>query len=142
MLGPICVVIAEDNSVLRRVAVDYLASFGIRAIEAGNESEAWLALINSPVDVLVLDLILSSPWLMFPFLKRMRKEPHIRNIPVIVTTAFQVDSLHSSPEGACLVDCSILQKPYDLCQLRRIIVQAFGKSQALLAPDSGQGSLQ
>lgn len=77
MLGPRCVVIAEDNFALRKVIVDYLATFGIGAIEAGSESEAWSALMNGPVDALVLDLILSSTWVVLPFLKRIQREPHI-----------------------------------------------------------------
>jgi CheY-like chemotaxis protein len=127
MLGPVCIVIAEDNYVLRRVVVQYLATFGITAIEAGTETEAWSALATGGADVLVLDLLISSTRTMLPFLQRIRKEPSMQDLPVVVTTAFEIESLSSSDEGACLAECFILQKPYDLCQLRRAIIQALGK---------------
>ncbi|NMB46413.1 MAG: response regulator [Firmicutes bacterium] len=134
MLGPVCVVIAEDNFVLRRVVVDYLATFGIVSIEAGTEAEAWSALVTRQVDVLVLDMVLSNPRLVLPLLQRIQKEPNMRGIPVIITTAFKIDSLRSSEGGDCLTDYSILQKPYDLCQLRRTIVQASDKHRKPVTP--------
>jgi CheY-like chemotaxis protein len=73
MLGPVCIVIAEDNYVLRRVVVQYLATFGITAIEAGTETEAWSALATGGADVLVLDMLISSTRTMLPFLQRIRK---------------------------------------------------------------------
>jgi len=128
MPGPMCVVIAEDNQALRKVIVDYLAAFGIMSIEARTESEAWSALMTRQVDVLVLDMILSSTWLVLPFLQRMRQEPSIRSIPVIVTTAFEIDTLRSSDGGNYLEECSILEKPYDLCRLRRTIIKASARN--------------
>ena len=132
MLGSVCIVIAEDNHVLRRVVVEYMATFGITAIEAGTETEAWSALATSGVDVLVLDMLISSTRTMLPFLQRLQKEPDMQDIPVVVTTAFQIESLRSSDEGNCPAECFILQKPYDLCQLRRAIIQALGKSRKRL----------
>jgi len=134
MLGSVCIVIAEDNYVLRRVVVEYLATFGITAIEAGTETEAWSALTTSVVDVLVLDMIVSSTRTMLPFLRRIQKEPNMQDMPVVVTTAFEIESLRLSEEGSCLADCFILQKPYDLCQLRRTIIQALGKSRKRFEP--------
>jgi len=118
----LCVVIAEDNPGLRRTLVDYLATFGIDSMEATTEKEVWMALEMHP-DILVLDMVLHSKWLMLPFLQMMRSDPRTQSIPVIITTAFDSESL-SLVEGAdYLADCTIFQKPYCLCQLRRAIIE-------------------
>lgn len=137
MLGSMCVVIAEDNFVLRRVVVDYLATFGINCIEAESEAETWLALQTYPVDALVLDLVLSSDKLMFSIIDRMQKNPSLREIPIIVTSAYSSDSLTSADGEGRLAVCSFLPKPYDLCQLRRVIIRMISESRQSITPCVG-----
>ena len=132
-----CVVIAEDNFVLRRVVVDYLATFGINCIETETAAETWLALKTSPVDVLVLDLILSSDKLMFSTIERMQKDSGLRDIPIIVTNAYSSDALAVADKEGCLKACFFLQKPYDLSQLRYAIIRAVSSSRKPMAPCVG-----
>jgi CheY-like chemotaxis protein len=130
-------VIAEDNFVLRRVVVDYLATFGISCVEAESEAETWLALKTCSVDVLVLDLILSSDKPMFSIIRRMQKDPTLRDIPIIVTSAYSRESLRTADREGCLAVCSFLQKPYDLSQLRCAIIKAIGGSRKTMTPCVG-----
>ena len=123
MAEQLCVVIAEDNHVLRGVLVDYLAAFGISSIEALTESEILLPIKLGQADVVVLDLVLHGSWLMLPFLQRMRQDSALQDFPVIVTTAFDIGGLYLTEQADYLAGCAILQKPYDLCQLRSLIIQ-------------------
>lgn len=136
-MGSMCVVIAEDNFVLRRVVVDYLAMFGINCIETESEEETWLVLNGMPVNVLVLDLVLSSDNLMFSIIHRMQRHPSLKEIPIIVTSAYSGDSLMAVDREGCSAVYSFLQKPYDLSQLRYAIVRAAGRSRATVSPCVG-----
>ena len=132
-----CVVIAEDYFVLRKVVVDYLATFGITCIEPASEAETWLALQRNPVDALVLDLILSSARPTFSIVERMQKDSALREVPIIVTSAYSGDALASVDRGGYLAVCSFLQKPYDLSQLRYAIIRAIAESRNTMTPSVG-----
>ena len=119
----LCVVIAEDNCLLRGVLVDYLAAFGISSIEALTEGEILLPLRLGQADIVVLDLVLHGSWSMLPFLQRMRQDPDLQHFPLIITTAFDIKGLHLTEQADYLTDCVILQKPYDLCRIRRMIIE-------------------
>ncbi|NLK07903.1 MAG: hypothetical protein GX316_04290 [Firmicutes bacterium] len=127
----LCVVISEDNSLLREVVMDYLATFGISSIEAGNENDIMSHMESGLVDAVVLDLVSKSGFgRVFQLLDKMQLDPNLRHFPLIITTAFDVKDLHLSKQTRHLTDVAIIQKPYDLCRLRRMIIELTKETRA------------
>ena len=124
----LCAIIAEDNSLLRGVVVDYLATFGIATIEATTAHDILHWLEQGQADVLVLDLVLKGSRTMLPLVEALKKDSDLQNIPIIITTAFHLNHLEKTEQAEALAQCHILPKPYDLCQLRRAIVGAAGSA--------------
>jgi DNA-binding response OmpR family regulator len=85
---PTRVLIADDDPILREFAIVHLSSPQATIETAPDGVAAWSLLTNSPFDVVVLDI--EMPNLDgFGVLERMRAEPTLRRIPVLMLTGHE-----------------------------------------------------
>ncbi|BCA54573.1 putative Signal transduction histidine kinase [Nitrospira sp. KM1] len=77
--------LVEDNEIERQSLSELLAHQDVEITMAGDGSEAWEAMTGKPFDCIVLDLRLPD-MSGFEILERMRKNPALMNLPVIVFT--------------------------------------------------------
>jgi DNA-binding response OmpR family regulator len=79
------ILVVEDDSALREMLVTLLTSEGFRARGASDGVEALRLVNESPPHLIVLDLML--PWFNgIEVLATVRQQPHLLNVPVLVTT--------------------------------------------------------
>ena len=80
------VLIADDDAVYRMFFENLLKDADYRFLEAGNGHEALSLIQNKNVDLVILDIMM--PLLSgFDVLKKMKADPTVKNIPVIVVSA-------------------------------------------------------
>jgi len=77
--------LVEDNEIERQGLSELLAHQDVEITTAGDGSQAWLAISGQPFDCVVLDLRLPD-MSGFEILERMRQDPALLNLPVIVFT--------------------------------------------------------
>ena len=110
------ILLVEDDEAVRDALADLLRGAGYGVATAGNGREAldWLA-HNAPPVLILLDLMMPVMNGM-EFLFARRKDLYLREIPVIVLTAWMTRWHDSIPnvEG-------VLSKPLDTDQLLRIV---------------------
>ena len=106
---PITVVIAEDEALLRMVAVDALADEGFATLEA-EHAAAVLAICDEQaekIDVLFTDIQMPGP------MDGLELAHHVRErwpwIAVLIASGNMFPTAHSLPAG-----CRFVTKPYDL----------------------------
>lgn len=116
------ILVAEDEpSVSRLIAYNLeLDGHHVECVEDGDA--ALERLVADPPDVLVLDLLLPlrSGWQVLRAL-RARREPTIRDVPVLVVSALACDRLarQLAPYGAA----ELLGKPFSVDELRQRVRQ-------------------
>ncbi len=117
--------VVDDNRVNRMLLGRALTELGVDPIEAENGLEALEILAESPVDVVLLDLLM--PELDgYGTLERLRADESLRHIPVIVITA--VDELDSVVRCIELGATDYLPKPFEPAILRaRLSASLAGK---------------
>ena len=84
--GPAKVLVVDDESGTRELLKEMLESDGYIPVLAGNGKEALAALADISVSAILLDLIMPEMD-GFELLLRMKEDPGLRNIPVLVLTA-------------------------------------------------------
>lgn len=125
-----CVLLVDDCDALRRSIGEYLSMFGLHLISVGTLQEALATLTFADVHTVVTDLQLGH--------RRAHALIHAscdQGVNTIITSALALDGIRKSI-GPSLVDkVWILEKPYDLSRLRRLIT--LGQP-----PHSNQAALQ
>ncbi|HEX6654006.1 MAG TPA: response regulator [Thermoleophilaceae bacterium] len=107
--------VVDDNRVNRMLLARALSELDVEPLEAENGLRALELLAESPVDVVLLDLLM--PELDgYATLERLRADESLRHIPVIVITA--VDELDSVVRCIELGATDYLPKPFEPAILR------------------------
>ncbi|GAB6073917.1 response regulator [Nautilia lithotrophica] len=79
------VLVVDDDPINRKLIVKILSKKGFEAIEAGNGVEAFTALENNDVDIILLDIVM--PVMDgIEFLKEIKTKPTYINVPIIILT--------------------------------------------------------
>jgi CheY-like chemotaxis protein len=117
--------VVDDNRVNRMLLSRALAELDVETLEAENGLRALEVMASSPVDVVLLDLLM--PELDgYATLERLRADEALRHIPVIVITA--VDELDSVVRCIELGATDYLPKPFEPAILRaRLTASLAGK---------------
>jgi CheY-like chemotaxis protein len=127
------VLIADDDSSIRRMLVLSLKREGYQISEACDGSEA-LEAMRAGQDLVLLDLMMPkvSGW---EVLSARAAAPVLRKIPVIVITAERGDGLARISADEI---CALLPKPFDLATLRALVKSCLdvAPSTAIAAPHS------
>jgi two-component system cell cycle response regulator len=117
--------VVDDSRVNRLLLARALTELGIETVEAENGLRALEVMASSPVDVVLLDLLM--PELDgYGTLERLRADEALRHVPVIVITA--VDELDSVVRCIELGATDYLPKPFEPAILRaRVTASLAGK---------------
>ena len=129
--GPCSVVVADDDPDMRRILGETLAAAGCVVRAAADGAEALEAMGLTRTDVAVIDLTMPGTDGLAT-LARMRAEPALRDVPVVVLAAQEyspeeMDALHHSVEEAAR-RAGLVQRP-----VAEIVLHA-------CAPAAGQGA--
>jgi two-component system cell cycle response regulator len=117
--------VVDDNRLNRMLLGRALTELGVEPVEAENGVRALEIMAETPVDVVLLDLLM--PVLDgYATLERLRADDALRHIPVIVITA--VDELDSVVRCIEMGATDYLPKPFDAAILRaRLVASLAGK---------------
>jgi two-component system, cell cycle response regulator len=117
--------VVDDNRLNRMLLGRALTELGVEPVEAENGLRALEIMAETPVDVVLLDLLM--PVLDgYARLERLRADDALRHIPVIVITA--VDELDSVVRCIEMGATDYLPKPFDAAILRaRLVASLAGK---------------
>jgi len=112
------ILVVEDQEDNRRILRDLLASIGYETVEAENGEDGIAAAAAERPDLILMDIQL-------PFLdgyeatRRIKADPELRTIPIIVVTSY---ALSGDEEKARAAGCdAYITKPYSPRQLLTII---------------------
>lgn len=126
------VLVVDDEKDSRMLIAHYLEEFGCRVITAGGgEQGIELAREHAP-DLMTLDLVMPglTGW---DVLKRMKADPELRRIPVVV-----VSVVAGEGRGSLLGAVDLVTKPFEREDLLRVLWRHLGRSRGgrvLLAVD-------
>jgi CheY-like chemotaxis protein len=119
--GP-CVLVVDDDELVRHVLAEYVGRHGYRVIEAGDGQEAWQRVLLERPDVIVSDL--QMPRCDGAELtRRIRNSPQTCDIPLLIVTG--------SPDASILrrLGCDgVLTKPITPQQLVEAIERIVSRS--------------
>ncbi len=110
------ILVVEDNQPNRELLCDWLEAKGFEALAAENLEQAFAAIKNQPLHAVLLDVQL-GPEDGLSFAAWLRREPNLKNIPVIAVTAH---AMVTDQERVILAGCNAcVPKPVDfqlLCE--------------------------
>lgn len=120
MADAVTALVVDDEEMTRAIVAGYLSRIGYRTLEAETKAQAWeiLSANGSAIHVVLLDRRLSDGDGLDLY-ERMKREPHLADIPVIVQTISD-----SSSEIAAAIRAGVfyyLIKPYDGALLRSVV---------------------
>jgi len=118
------VLVIDDEKDSRVLIAHYLEEFGCRVVTAGGgEQGLELAREHAP-DLVTLDLIMPgmTGW---EVLKRMKSDPDLRRIPVVV-----VSVLAGEGRGSLLGAADLVTKPFEREDLLRVLWRHLGRTRA------------
>lgn len=112
-----CVLVIEDERLIRDLIVDHLTDEGFVPQEAGSIAEARVQLAAGRPSLIMLDLMLpgESGW---DFLRARTADPLLAPIPVLVVSAAPPDRLLEAKQ---LGADAFLSKPFDLDALSALV---------------------
>jgi CheY-like chemotaxis protein len=110
--------VVDDSDEYRSVLRLWLQTKGYQVIEAADGDEATVNASEEHPDLILMDIGMphrsgiSATY-------RLRKDPILRDIPIIAITGFTSDDLHQEALKAGCIDC--LTKPVDIHYLANLI---------------------
>lgn len=119
---PLDILIVDDEPAIRRFLKHYLVRRGHAVLTASGGEEALELARQTPLDVVICDLLMPGGISGNEVFRRMREIPGMERVRFLVTTAE-----HGTPEaGVRLASLQeqggiVLAKPYDIERLRRLI---------------------
>ena len=127
----LCVLVVEDESLIRWSIAETLAQSGHSVVEAGSASAAVQALRDAatPIDVVVLDYRLpdSDDLELLANIRRMSPDS-----AVLMMTAFGAPDV---TQGAIDLGAHrVLNKPFDMLGLEKVVLEAFDSRTSGLRP--------
>ena len=119
------ILVVEDHDDVRGMLKLLLESEHFRVLEAATGAEALTAVKNDRPDVILMDLALPG-FDGFETIRRVRKTDGFQNTPIIVLTAYNVQSIY---ETARRVGTNyFMAKPIDFEELAELLKQILGDS--------------
>ncbi len=110
-----CVLLVEDESLIRSMLADELRDTGLRVVESASADEAWRYLENGgAADLVFSDVTMPGPFNGMELARRIHRDfPHIKTL------------LASGNPGAMTLSAQIpfIQKPYRLDQVIQAILR-------------------
>lgn len=112
------VMVVDDSDEYRSALKLWLQTKGYQVIEAADGDEATANASEAHPDLILMDIGMphrsgiSATY-------RIRKDPMLRDIPIIAITGFTSDDLHQDALNAGCIDC--LTKPVDIHYLANLI---------------------
>lgn len=112
------VMVVDDSDEYRSALKLWLQTKGYQVIEAADGDEATANASEAHPDLILMDIGMphrsgiSATY-------RIRKDPILRDIPIIAITGFTSDDLHQDALNAGCIDC--LTKPVDIHYLANLI---------------------
>ncbi|ACM92445.1 response regulator DrrA [Nautilia profundicola AmH] len=116
------VLVVDDDPINRKLIVKILSKKGFEAIEAGNGVEAFTALENNDVDLILLDIVM--PVMDgIEFLKEIKTKPAYINLPIVILTTDDSKKMEAKDLGAD----DVIIKPVSAIELLETIERLFNK---------------
>ncbi len=116
------IAVIDDDGAIRELLAEVLVDEGYEPLVFADGAAALLALGGQPPDALILDLRLPPPLDGWALLERLRADPALRTLPVLVCTGDE----RAVWDQAALPDrpgCAVLTKPFDLDDLVATLVR-------------------
>ena len=112
------IMLVEDDEINRSMLRQLLQNSGYRVVEAANGTDALEVARREHPNVILMDIDL--PGLDgIGATRRIREQAELREIPIVITTAFDTPALRAAAEDA---GCNeFLAKPLDTAKLRTLI---------------------
>ena len=112
------VMVVDDCDEYRSVLKLWLQTKGYQVIEAGDGDEASVNASEEHPDLILMDI--GMPYRSgISATYRIRKDPNLRDIPIIAITGFTADDLREDALKAGCIEC--LTKPVDTLYLANLI---------------------
>jgi CheY-like chemotaxis protein len=111
--------VADDSKDIRTIINYSLSDLGFRVVEASNGYEAVSLARQCQPEVILLDLCMPGldGW---EVLSRLRSDPALEDVPIIVMTTYYASSTEQSARrDGCQ---HVLAKPFDICDLARVVM--------------------
>jgi CheY-like chemotaxis protein len=123
--------VIEDSYATRRLVDVVLASDRFSVVESATGPDGLATALEIAPDIVILDIALPGMdgW---EVLHRMRAEPSLERVPVVVITARDAAAMKQRPD-VNLVD-AIVAKPFKVDELRRIVERVLDARTAASAP--------
>ncbi len=116
------IAVIDDDEAMRDLLAEVLADEGYEPLLFADGAMALPALSGQPPDALILDLGLPPPLDGWALLARLRVDPTLRTLPVLVRTGDE----RAVRDQAAVLDrpgCAVLAKPFDLDDLLATLVR-------------------
>ena len=118
-----CVLIVDDEPVIRRIQHEALAQRGYETVEAAGGHEAFRMVKKHDPDVILLDAMLPDVH-GFDVCKRLKASQRYRHIPIIMVTAVYKGWRMAADLKESYGVIAVLEKPFDLHHLARLVEAA------------------
>ena len=122
------ILIVDDDPDLRDATEIMLSGAGYEVLGASSGAEAIATLAKSPVDLILLDVMMETDTEGFHLAYQIREDPKLKDIPILMITCIEEKTgevLDPDKAGDFLPVQGFLRKPIDMAQLQ-------SKIQALL----------
>jgi CheY-like chemotaxis protein len=118
-----CVLVVDDEPVIRRIVIDSLAQRGHEVLEAGCGVEAFQLIKQREPDAILLDAMLPDVH-GFEICKRLKTSRRYNHIPIIMITAVYKGWRMAADLKDSYGVAATVEKPFDLHHLVRVLEQA------------------
>jgi len=115
------IAVIDDDGAIRDLLAEVLAGEGYEPLLFADSEAALPALGGHPPDALIMDLQLPPPLDGWTLLARLRADPALRALPVLVCTGDE----RAVREQAAVLErpgCAVLAKPFDLDDLLAALI--------------------
>ncbi len=125
------ILVVEDEADMQRLYEQMLAG-DYEVIIAGDSNEAWKALAQNRVDLIVLDIILPKGATGDEFFLQLSQHPDYNSIPVVFSTV--IDDHHRAEEAKNVGDAGYLTKPFTQEELHAKITDQLALVESARSP--------
>jgi two-component system OmpR family response regulator len=129
------ILVVDDEPIIRMLLVESLADAGYIVTGARNGAEALDRALESPSDIVLLDLLMPGAD-GFTFLRQRQSHPDLLKVPVVVLSAAGINFLRQASQ---LRATAVLSKPVDLDVLAAVIEHVLREWRRETAPAERTG---
>ncbi len=135
-----CVLVVDDEPVIRRILKDALAQRGYDMIDAATGMEAFKLIKEREPDAILLDAMLPDVH-GFEICKRLKASRRYRDIPIVMVTAIYKGWRMAADLKESYGVVATVEKPFDLHDVVRVLAQALAGRQVEIDRASSQAAL-